>query len=160
MVTRKGNNVTSTTSILFKRRKYGLKSSGTWRCFKWLPTFRKIVDPKYVFEGRTVQDELTKAQIIRKLENLSHDTVIHTLEDLGRQLIAVRTSNSAPPPQKKRCDVFRISAPCRIISSIRHFGGTYRLHLQGDSIRVTGMLKWPWGENGTVAKQNYEKGRT
>jgi hypothetical protein len=34
------------------------------------------VGPRYVFEGQTVQDELKKAQIIRKLENLSHDTVI------------------------------------------------------------------------------------
>jgi hypothetical protein len=63
---------------------------------------------------------------------------------------------SAPPP-KKRSDVFRIVAPCRIISSIRHFGGTYRLHLQGDWIRVTDMLKWRCGENETVGQTDLRR---
>lgn len=52
-----------------------------------------------------------------------------------------------PPPLKTLCDVFWMVTPCRIIHSVRNFGATYRLHLQGEWTGFTLVPQWPEAEN-------------
>ena len=71
-----------------------------------------------------------------------------------------------PSPLKTLCDVFWMVTPCRIIHSVRNFGATYRLHLQGEWTRFTLVPQWPGAEFvhyrqkfQRLSNQNYEKGR-